>query len=133
MSFVVSGECLRESYPRGWQFGVRLVEVNSGTEVHKVLGHYRDIPMPQGRAFRYQFDLQMNLPPGNYYVEFHIWDVESPEDGPPGPGARAYVEVFENSRHDGPAQLNTRWTELVEAEVTQAEVTQGGVALPATV
>ena len=105
-----AGACLRDSYPSEWQFGLRVFDTSTGSEVHGVLAGHRGIEMPAARAFGFEFDLQMNVPAGSYYVELFLADAARGQDVFPGP--RVSVEVFDGLRHHGPAQLNSRWREL---------------------
>ncbi len=114
----MSGECLRDSYPPGWQFAWRVINSHDGSDVHAVIASFRDLEMPTARRFAYRLDLQMNVPVGNYYVEFFVWDAERSDNVVNGP--RVYVEVLERARFHGAAQLNSRWVEVSDAHETIA-------------
>jgi len=110
LSLVVKGESTNEMHPAGWQWAFRVIRSDTGADIHSVLGGARDIPMPGRASFEYRLDLQMNVLPGNYYIEFFVWDADRNENALTGP--RVYVEVFERLRHYGSAQLNSRWTSI---------------------
>lgn len=122
LSLVVAGECLRERYPDGWHFVCHVVESQTGDDIHSVVSGNRSIPMPSARPFAYRIDLQMNVHPGTYYIEFYVWDMQHHETVIKGP--RVYVEVLERDKFGGAMQLNSRWREVadVEREASEASV-----------
>lgn len=110
LSLHITGESLRASLPHHIQLAVRVIDSGSGQTVHSVMSGQRGIEMPLARPFAYQLELQMNVHPGNYYIEAFLFDLESGNVVLIGP--RLDIHVLEHLAFFGSAQLNSRWLPL---------------------
>jgi ABC-type polysaccharide/polyol phosphate transport system ATPase subunit len=107
LTIVVEGSADLPDAPPSWLPAVRVIDLRTGVDVHSVAGVHRNVPLPVRGNFTHRLTLQMNLPPGAYDVDFHVWD--SALQTHPIPGIRLRVEVLERMPFFGPIQLNTRW------------------------
>jgi len=110
LTVVVNGVAELDDPPRTWIPAFRVVDPDTGTDVHSVTGYQRDIPLPVRGAFEYELTLQMNIPAGKYCVEAFIWDSERNVHAITGP--RIPIEVLEGAPFYGAVQMNSRWSTL---------------------
>jgi ABC-type polysaccharide/polyol phosphate transport system ATPase subunit len=114
LTVIVEGTADLDNPPASWSPAVRVIDLRTGANVHAVTGLQREIPLPVHGEFKYRLTFQMNVAPGAYDVDVHIWD--SMLHTHPIPGIRLRVEVLERMPFYGGVQLNSRW----EAQKTGA-------------
>jgi hypothetical protein len=107
LTVVVEGTADLEDPPATWSPAVGVIDLRTGMHVHSVTGLHREVPLPVRGEFRYRLTFQMNVAPGAYDVDVHIWD--SILLNHPVPGIRLRVEVLDRMPFYGTTQLNSRW------------------------
>jgi lipopolysaccharide transport system ATP-binding protein len=83
--------------------GLRVRLAQTGGTVFETGTHQLAAPLPAGGVFRVRFELQMNVQPGVYLVDTHIWDRVLGREA--GIGPSRYLEV-RGSLFTGYVQLN---------------------------
>jgi ABC-type polysaccharide/polyol phosphate transport system ATPase subunit len=124
LTILVEGRADLDNPPATWSPAVRVVDLRTGVDVHSVTGIQRQIPLPVRGEFKYRLTFQMNVTPGAYVVDVHVWD--SVAHNHPVPGIRLRVEVFERLPFYGGVQLNSKWEVLESAEGEPTRRDNGG-------
>jgi ABC-type polysaccharide/polyol phosphate transport system ATPase subunit len=107
LTVVIEGTADLANAPPTWSPAVGVIDLRTGMHVHSVTGFQRDVPLPVQGEFKYRLTFQMNVAPGAYDIDVHIWD--SVLHNHPVPGIRLRVEVLERMPFYGATQLNSRW------------------------
>ena len=122
MHVTVHGNVSMDVVPISWAAAFRVLNAETGVQVHSVIGPDRGAYFPARGKFSIEIALQMNLPPGNYLLEPHVWDLELLNDAAVGP--RLQVKVMERLRFWGDAQLNSQMS--VEPLAEEAPTAEDG-------
>jgi ABC-type polysaccharide/polyol phosphate transport system ATPase subunit len=121
LTVVVHGTADLPDPPTTWFPAFRVIDPETNTDVHSVMGYQRQIALPTHGEFEFQFTAQMNLPPGSYGIEPFIWDSDSNAHVITGP--RLQFHVLESSGFYGGIQMNSRWLALkpgVQPEIVES-------------
>lgn len=110
--FSVSGAAKSAAEMHAWTPIFRVINTQTGEHLQAVTGRERGVSLNREERFRWDIQLQMNVPPGMYFVEVGIWDPELQADVVRGP--RVQVEVLERLRFWGSVQFNTQWAASVD-------------------
>ena len=121
LTVIVEGSADLVNASPTWSPAVAIVDLRTGAHVHSVTGLQREVPMPVQGDFKYRLTFQMNVAPGAYDVDVHIWD--SVLHNRPVQGIRLRVEVLERMPFYGATQLNSRW-EVQKAAVPDISPTK---------
>jgi len=121
LTVIIEGSADLANPSSTWSPAVRIVDLRTGTHVHSVTGLQRKVPLPVQGDFKYRLTFQMNVAPGAYDVDAHIWD--SVLHNQPVPGIRLRVEVLERMPFYGATQLNSQW-EVQKAAVPDISPTK---------
>jgi homopolymeric O-antigen transport system ATP-binding protein len=125
LTVIVEGTADLDNPPPTWSPAVRVIDLRTGTDVHSVTGLQRQVPLPVRGEFKYRLTFQMNVAPGAYDVDMHIWD--SILHTHPVPGIRLRVEVLERNPFYGGTQLNSRWEAPKTGVPEKSSVENAGV------
>jgi lipopolysaccharide transport system ATP-binding protein len=107
LTVVIEGTADLDDPPATWSPAVGVIDLRTGMHVHSVTGLQREVPLPVRGEFKYRLTFQMNVAPGAYDVDVHIWD--SVLHNHPVPGIRLRVEVLDRMPFYGTTQLNSKW------------------------
>lgn len=114
LSLLLTGEAFRDSYPYEWQIATVVRNSTDGKEMHVVHSSTRGVPFPKKSGkFEHRIDLQMNLQTGNYIIGTAVIETDTHRTIVKGP--QTSVEVLQNGKYSGAAQLNLRWTDVTSA------------------
>ena len=123
LAVVIEGRADLTNPPATWSPAVSVIDLRTGTHIHSVTGLQRDVRLPVQGDFKYRLTFQMNVAPGSYDLDVHIWD--SALYTRPVPGVRLRVEVLERLPFYGATQLNSRW-EVQKAAVPDIAPAKNG-------
>jgi hypothetical protein len=124
LTVIIEGRAELDNPPATWTPAVGVIDLRTGMHVHSVTGLQRDVPLPVRGEFKYRLTFQMNVAPGAYDVDVHIWD--SVLYHHPVSGIRLRVEVMEKAPFLGPTNLNSRWDVQKAAVLDIGSVENGG-------